>query len=560
MADVSTVGVAAAEPGPDPGPNLAALARLIRERAIVRRDQGWIVAPNGAELDWLLDLKQIFLVPEALQTIAAAFWQRFAPLLPFQIGGLETAAIPLITALLLEGARRGTPVNGFIVRKERKTSGIGKRIEGRVGGEPIVIVDDILNSAHGAEMVRAILESHGRRVDAMFVVVDFEAAAGVQWRVQYRIPVETIFRLEHFGLALGKRPAPAAATAFKTVWRHDTPGGNHTLVVPKSSPVLDDRAVYFGTDSGRFWALDQADGKPLWHADVVETSRRGVLSCPALHAGRVYYGGYDGNVYARDAASGAELWRYGGADWVGASPVLAPRLDLLFIGLEHAHPTRLGSVVALRLGTGAKVWEHDVPDYIHGTPAFCDADGVVAIGTNGGQLLLLRADTGERLWQHLAGGPIKQAPAFDPRRRQVVSGGFDGAIRVHDAATGAVVWNAQTADRIYSSPLIVDDRAFVASTDKHLYVLDLVQRRVVQRLALGAKSFATPRAFGSSVFVGCNSGKVWEFDIDSLKPVGTYQLPDCATCAVAHNATTGRFFTATHMNSLYCFARVPAPR
>ena len=77
--------------------------------------------------------------------------ERFEKLLPFQIGGLETAATPLLVAITLTGAQRGISVNAFIVRKERKATGVGKRIEGRVGAvgfndhQRVISVDEDLS-------------------------------------------------------------------------------------------------------------------------------------------------------------------------------------------------------------------------------------------------------------------------------------------------------------------------------------------------------------------------------------------------------------------------------
>ena len=56
--------------------------------------------------------------------------------LPFQVGGMEAAAIPLLSAILMKSLSRGTPVNGFIVRKERKTYGAGSSIEGALTDAP----------------------------------------------------------------------------------------------------------------------------------------------------------------------------------------------------------------------------------------------------------------------------------------------------------------------------------------------------------------------------------------------------------------------------------------
>ncbi len=68
--------------------------------------------------------------------------------------------------------------------------------------------------------------------------------------------------------------------------------------------------------------------------------------------------------------TGAEVWRFTGADWVGSSPALAPELGLLFIGLEFAVEGKRGSIAALRMENGEKVWEHMTKRYTHASPAY----------------------------------------------------------------------------------------------------------------------------------------------------------------------------------------------
>ena len=81
--------------------------------------------------------------PKSLDSAAELFWQECAGRMPFQVGGMEAAAIPLLSAILMKSWSRGTSVNGFIVRKERKTYGTGSSIEGSLTDAPIVMVDDL---------------------------------------------------------------------------------------------------------------------------------------------------------------------------------------------------------------------------------------------------------------------------------------------------------------------------------------------------------------------------------------------------------------------------------
>ena len=108
--------------------------------------------------------------PELLDAAAELFWQECASRLPFQVGGMEAAAIPLLTAILMKSLSRGTPVNGFILRKERKTYGTGNSIEGVLTDAPIVLVDDVLNSGASMEKARVVLEQENKTIAAAYVL------------------------------------------------------------------------------------------------------------------------------------------------------------------------------------------------------------------------------------------------------------------------------------------------------------------------------------------------------------------------------------------------------
>ena len=70
-------------------------------------------------------MRRVLLRPEFLRELACEFWNYFETQPPFQIGGMEVAAVPLVVGLLREALDRGRPANGFLIRKERKPTGLG---------------------------------------------------------------------------------------------------------------------------------------------------------------------------------------------------------------------------------------------------------------------------------------------------------------------------------------------------------------------------------------------------------------------------------------------------
>ena len=534
---------------------LERLKAIVEAKSVVGASQQRIISPLGGEYRWLIDLRATFFDAEALAICAGAFWERFAGRLPFQIGGLEMAAVPLITAIAGEGWRRGTPVNAFVVRKERKPHGLCRRIEGEVGEEPIVAVDDLVHGGAALETLRCVLAEEGREVAALFVVVDFRHPELHERLGQRGIAVESLLAIQEFGLEAPALIEPGPRAGFEVVWRRRGGEPNYFHVVPKSTPALDADGLYAGSDDGTFRALDQERGGERWRMRIDDPRRRGIFSSPALHAGRVYFGGYDGCVRCLDAASGALVWRFSGADWVGSSPALAPELGRLFIGLEHASPRFPGGVAALALDGGEKLWEFRCPAHVHGTPLWVPEHGAVACGGNDGRLQWLDAGNGRERWNYAAGGEIKARAAFDPAAGQLLFGAFDGAVHAVDIATGERRWRIGTHDIVYSTPLLAGRRAFVAGADKYLHVIDLDAGEEEAALFTGARLYGSPARIGGRILFGNTAGELYEIDPDTLEVTGFAQFPEGITCEVRYGRRCGLYFVTTYDNEIFALRR-----
>jgi outer membrane protein assembly factor BamB/orotate phosphoribosyltransferase len=538
------------------------LLSAITNRAILRSEKQRLIAPNGTSNKWLIDLRRILMEASVLNAVADLFWETCADLMPFQVGGMEVAAIPLLVAIITKSQLRGTPINGFIVRKERKTYGAGNLIEGEVKDDPILVIDDILNSGNSLEKVRVVLEHIGKHMRSAFVLIDYESNKGKTWRENHQISIRAPFRLTDFNLSLDKQARSSQGTTFHNVWNFASPDPNFFHRVPKSFPVNDGTHVYFGSDSGNFWCLNAHDGSVEWKFYVNAKGHKNIWSAPALHDNKVLFGSYDGNVYCLDAKTGKEVWRFIGADWVGSSPALAPELGLLFIGLEFSVEGKRGSIVALNLETGEKVWEHNTKRYTHASPAYWPERQLVACGSNDNEMFLFDARTGTMLWRFetkseiAEKGSIRHAPAFDVKRGHVIAGCADGRIYIIDVETGKEVWSVQTDNTIYTIPLVVDDIAYVGSTDKYLYILDLEKKTVKNKIYTGSKIFGPPRLLAGKIYFGACNGIVYEIDPALAQVTGTHQLPDAVTNAVSYNPNNGLFYALTYVNQLFAFTRL----
>jgi orotate phosphoribosyltransferase len=166
------------------------LRKLIRDLAVVR---GRVVLSSGAEADFYVDLRRLTMHHAAAPLVGAVMldlvdgWDFDA------VGGLTLGADPVALAMLHEANQRGRALDAFVVRKEGKTHGMQRRIEGPdVAGRPVLAVED--TSTTGRSLLNAVeaLREAGAKVVGTAVIVDRGAgdavrAAGLDYRSAYSL-------------------------------------------------------------------------------------------------------------------------------------------------------------------------------------------------------------------------------------------------------------------------------------------------------------------------------------------------------------------------------------
>lgn len=530
------------------------LKEFIRKEGLITKDKQKIISSAGREEDWLFDLRNVFLEPEPLDLIAEIFWHNFGKEYPFQVGGQEVAAIPLVTAIIMKSRQMGKPVNGFIIRKSRKPTGLQKIIEGNFTDGKIILVDDLINSGTTALRQIKIIENSSQKVNSFFTLINFRGKKNTELLEKKQVRLFSLFSPEDFGLSSKEEKIPEEN--FKAVWRFQSPDPSYFWIIPKSAPYLDEEKVYFGSDSGYFWALEQKDGAVSWKFKCGYTPPgKGIFSSPAVHEDKVYFGAYDGNVYALDKNNGEIKWKFREADWVGSSPAVAADLGLLFIGLEFGLFTKRGGIAALDLETGKKIWDYRMTNFVHSSPAYCPERRLVATGCNDYHAYLFDAKKGKLKWKFETGGVIRDSLAFNLEKNLVLFGSYDNFVYAVDIDSGELRGKYETGDIIYSTPKVHEENVYFASTDKNLYSVNLKTGALNWRFTAGGRIFSSPQVIGSKILFGANDGKLYEIDSRTGKCVSFFQATERITSRVAHNPKTGRYFLSTYANELYCLEK-----
>lgn len=250
------------------------------------------------------------------------------------------------------------------------------------------------------------------------------------------------------------------------------------------------------------------------------------------------------------------MWTHPDGEWIGASPLIVPEHNLMYLGVEYARPWARGSLGAYDLNSGEKVWEHQVGKLQHGSPGYWKDGDLLIWGSADHETLALKAKTGEIIWRFATRRSVKYAPAVDAQRKLTAFAAFDKSIYVLDVETGKRRGEWLTGDICYTTPLFAGNRLFCGSGDRHLYVIDVDRMELITRVNLHARVYASPRLVGGRIIVATNGGRVVEIDIDTLEVMGTLQLPDAITNAVTLSDDGRHMYVSTYMNHLYAFERL----
>jgi orotate phosphoribosyltransferase len=152
-------------------------ARLIDllVRNSVRR--GNFVLASGQRSDLYVDARTTTMDGEGLALIGSLGLTAMdtAGWTPDSVGGLTLGADPVAYAIAHAAALAGRPLRAFTVRKEAKTHGTGKLIEGPfAAGDCVVIVEDVITTGGSALRAADAVRGGGGHVVGALAIVDRE--------------------------------------------------------------------------------------------------------------------------------------------------------------------------------------------------------------------------------------------------------------------------------------------------------------------------------------------------------------------------------------------------
>lgn len=128
------------------------LLELLKQRAVRR---GTFLLASGGTSDIYIDTRMLAVFSRSTRLIGEVLYERTWDLDFDALGGLETGAIPLVTATVLTYDLYGRQKEGFWVRNQPKSHGTQKLVEGCLTkGNHVLLLEDVCTS--GSSVLRAV--------------------------------------------------------------------------------------------------------------------------------------------------------------------------------------------------------------------------------------------------------------------------------------------------------------------------------------------------------------------------------------------------------------------
>jgi outer membrane protein assembly factor BamB len=335
----------------------------------------------------------------------------------------------------------------------------------------------------------------------------------------------------HSGTCAGQAPRQV----HRVKWKFPT--GDRII----SSPVWENKVLYFGGDDGNIYAVDSETGRQLW-----KRTTGGPVPCtPAVANGTVYAGSYDGKFYALNAQTGAIKWkfategerRFEAKGIHGLQPknqTIPDQFDVFLsspVVVQGAvyFGSGDGNLYALDATTGELKWKFKTGDVIHASPAY--ADGVLFVGSWDSYFYAVDATTGKEKWRFHGGEDPVIHNQVGFQSSAAVAGGVvyvgcrDSNLYALDAATGQEKWKFfNELSWVIVSPAIKDGKVVFATSDSSLFhVVDAGTGQSVVKQTDKAYMFSSPVIAGDVVLIGVLNGTLQARDLKTAEPLWDFQ-------------------------------------
>ncbi|MEW2626402.1 PQQ-binding-like beta-propeller repeat protein [Streptomyces sp. NPDC048106] len=475
--------------------------RKVREALLDRAffpGEGW--RANNRRFGWILDCREIEMAADVMPAVSRLLYELIAPFAPQAVVGTGLSGAPLVGALVLESARRAHPMDGLVLRDQRKAYGRRRQLEGPIppAGSDVAIVDDLESSGATAGWIIETATQYGLRPIVVVTLVRFDNHARDS-SAHDEIPRRYLFTLSDLGIAC----APENVSAPPVTWRVN--GVNIPDDVPFSRPVHARGLIVLGSNQGQLLAVDLS-GAERWRTPLGDPRDPSPTHCtPVITADGLIIGSDDGVVRCVDCDTGRLRWMTPCADRVGAGLVDDGRGHVLVPATRLPHE---GAVLSVRTRDGRIAWRRPLAGYAHSRPAVVASTAVAADNSGTVTAFGTTGEQQEPLWRVMLGAPVKADLVVDDTD-SCYCADFHGWLTALALADGGIRWRRRLGGCLYAVPAVADDRLYVAG-DGHVFALERRSGRVDWVAPVGSRAArgAIAQLTDGTIAVGCGDGSV----------------------------------------------------
>lgn len=245
--------------------------------------------------------------------------------------------------------------------------------------------------------------------------------------------------------------------------------------------------TYAGDKKYSVASYDLTAGKINWRKNYGD-----IRTSPVLYEGYIYFGSLNGNFYKVELNSGKMIWKFNSKGQIHST--CAIKGTIAVFGNDK------GFIYGIDLNTGAEVWKVDLKLPVFSTPLI--NEGNIYIGCNDSNFYSISLDSGKVNWKLNLHSKLIGGSAIDGEGN-LVTGAVDGNI-YSISSSGEVKWKTSTNGAVISSPIVSGNYIYVSSYDSYIYSIDAANGRVLWSSMLENKVKTTPVIWKEYLFVAAD--------------------------------------------------------
>lgn len=158
----------------------ARLATLLYEKSYMEGD---FTLSSGRKSDYYFDCRQSSLNPGGAWLIGSIFFHMLRGMEVDAVAGMTMGADPLVTATSLIAYHNDVYLPALIVRKEAKSHGAGRSVEGLANvnkGDRVIMLEDVVSTGGSVLKAAEKVEEAGIKVVSIFCILNREEPGGAE--------------------------------------------------------------------------------------------------------------------------------------------------------------------------------------------------------------------------------------------------------------------------------------------------------------------------------------------------------------------------------------------